>query len=388
MIATVTPLRQRLRLPGPCPVPERVRQVIATTELNHRGPEFKTILKEIEALAKPIFGTENEILLFGGSGTGVMEASLVNILAPGERVLVAANGQFSERMKTIAVTLGAKVDEVETEWGRAPDPAALADRLAQQDYRAVLVVHNESATGAVADLAAIGRVIGDRPTLLIVDTVSGLGAIEMRQDAWGVDIAFAASQKALMSPPGVGLVSVSPKAWRVVMRNDGLPRFFWDFRRARASLEKDETPFTPPVTLVAGLCEAMRMIHEEGLPQVLERHRRLSTALRTGCEALGFKLFTDPKAQSNSVTVLHTQEGLDAGAFVRHMRERYGTLIVSARPARLNGRVIRFGTMGYFTAADIITDLEHLELSLRDFGRPVRPGAGVEAAMPILDSSS
>ncbi len=375
----------RLRLPGPCPVPDRVRHVIATTELSHRGPEFREILGDAETLVKPLFGTHNPILFFGGSGTAVMEASLVNILAPGERVLVAANGQFSERMKAIALAFGAKVDTVEFELGKGVEAGAIAARLDHHDYRCVVVIHNESATGAVSDIAAIGRVTADRPTLLVVDTVSGLGAIDMRQDEWGVDIAFTASQKALMCPPGLGLVSVSPKAWRVVTRNDGLPRFTWDFRKARAAAEKHETPFTPPVTLVAGLREALRMIHEEGIANVLERHRRLAAALRAGCTALGLRIFTDPAVLSNSVAVLCVPEGIEGAAIVRHMRERYGTVIVGCREPRLTGRVFRFGTMGHVHQADILVDLEHLGASLRDLGMRVDAGAGIVAAAKLLE---
>lgn len=378
------PPAYRLRLPGPCPVPDRVRHAIATTELNHRGPEFREILRDAETLARPLFGTENPILFFAGSGTAVMEASLVNVLAPDERVLVAANGQFSERMKAISLALGAKVDTVEFELGKGVGAAAIAAQLDRHDYRAVVVIHNESATGAVSDIGAIGRVVADRPTLLVVDTVSGLGAIDMRQDEWRVDIAFTASQKALMCPPGLGLVSVSPKAWRVAMRNDGLPRFFWDFRKARAAAEKHETPFTPPVTLVAGLREALHMIHEEGPANVLERHRRLAAALRAGCTALGLRIFTDPTVLSNSVTVLCVPEGIEGSAIVRHMRERYGTVIVGCRDPRLTGRVFRFGTMGHVQDADILVDLEHLGATLRDLGMRVDAGAGVVAAAKLL----
>jgi aspartate aminotransferase-like enzyme len=375
----------RLRLPGPCPVPDRVRHAIATTELNHRGPEFREILRDTETLVRPLFGTENQVLFFAGSGTAVMEASLVNILAPGERVLVAANGQFSQRMKSIALALGAQVDTVDFELGKGVEAAAIAAQLDRHDYRAVLVIHNESATGAVSDIAAVGRVTAERPTLLVVDTVSGLGAIDMRQDEWHVDIAFTASQKALMCPPGLGLASVSPKAWRVVMRNDGLPRFYWDFRKARAAAEKNETPFTPPVTLVAGMREALHMIHGEGLANVLERHRRLAAALRAGCTALGLRIFTDPEVLSNSVTVLCVPDGMDGAAIVRHMRERYGTGIAGCRYAPLTGRVFRFGTMGHVHQSDILVDLEHLGGTLRDLGRRVDAGAGVIAAAKLLE---
>jgi aspartate aminotransferase-like enzyme len=381
------PTTYRLRLPGPTPVPERVQQAIARPLVNHRGPEAHDLIAEVEMRAKPIFGTANDILLFAGSGTAVMEASLANILAPGERVLVALNGQFGERFKAIAESMGAVVDGVECEWGESPDPAAIRQHLARHDYRAVCVVHNESATGAVADLAAIGRIVKDSPAILVVDSVSGLGGLEMRQDDWQVDILLSASQKALMCPPGMGLVSVGPKAWRVVERSDRMPRFFWDFRKAKAAIDKSETAFTPPLSLIAGMREALRMIDEEGLGNVQARHRRLAVALRAGGEALGLPVFTAASARrSDTVSVFRVPDGLEGGAIVRHMYERHHTVIAGARN-RLSGRVIRIGTMGAVGEGDILTDLLHLEESLRALGQPVAKGAGVAAAAVVLAES-
>ncbi len=356
------PTTYRLRLPGPTAVPERVQQAIAQKLVNHRGPEAHALIAEVETRAKPIFGTANDILLFAGSGTAVMEASLANNLAPGERVLVALNGQFGERFKAIAESMGAVVDGIEAEWGEAPDPGAIKRRLAEHDYRAVCVVHNESATGAVADLAAIGKIVKD--SLL------------------------SASQKALMCPPGIGLVSVGAKAWPVVERADRVPRFFWDFRKAKAAIDKSETAFTPPLSLIVGLREALRMIDKEGLALVHARHRRLAAALRAGSEALGLTIFTAPSARrSDTVSVFRVPEGLEGGAIVRHLYEHHHTVIAGARN-RLAGRVIRIGTMGAVTEGDILTDLLHLEETLRALGRPVAKGAGVAAAASVLAEAS
>src|SRR5260221_320187 len=378
------PTAYRLRLPGPTAVPERVQQAIARPLVSHRGPEAHDVIAEVETRAKPIFGTANDILLFAGSGTAVMEASLANILAPGEPVLVALNGQFGERFKAIAEGMGAVVDSAECTWGEAPDPAAIRQLLARRDYRAVCVVHNESATGAVADLAAIGEVVKDSPALLVVDSVSGLGGIETRQDDWHVDILLSASQKALMCPPGIGLVSVGTKAWPVVERADRAARFFWDFRRAKAAIDKSETAFTPPLSLIVRLREALRMIDEEGLANVHARHRRLAAALRAGGEALGLRIFTAPSARrSDTVSVFRVPDALEGGAIVRHLYEHHHTVIAGARN-RLAGRVIRIGTMGAVSESDILTDLLHLEATLRALDRPVARGAGVAAAAAIL----
>ena len=356
----------RLRLPGPTTVPERIRLATAAPIHNHRGAEFKTMLAEVQAGLRAVHGTAQDVFLFAGSGTAAMEASLANALAPGDAVLVAVAGQFSERFAAIAAALGAKVDALECEWGQGIDVQQLAERLRRADYRALVVVHNESSTGVQEDLAAIGALVRERPTLLVIDSVSGLAGTEVNMDAWGADIVVSASQKCLMCPPGLGFAAVSAKAWEVVTREDRGPRFFSDFRRAKAAWEKGETPFTPPVSLVYGLREALRMIGEEGFANVLARHRRLSLALRAGCQRLGLEPFNRAAVASNTVVALKVPQGLEGGAIVAHLRERYRTVIAGARNARLQNKVIRIGTMGAVSDADIETDLAHLEATLKD----------------------
>ena len=321
------------------------------------------MLRRAEEWLQPIAGTRNRIFFFAASGTGMMEASLVNTLAAGERVLIPTQGAFGERFVEIARALGAEVDRLESPWGLAVDPEEVRRWVAGADYRAVVLVHNESSTGVVADLAAICAILRDRPTLLVADSVSGLAGMEMRQDEWGVDILVSASQKCLMCPPGLGIVSMSEKAWQVVQRPDRLPRFYWDFRKARASAEKMETPFTSAVALVAGLHESLGMIHEEGLPQVLARHRRLSTALQDGCAALGMAPFAETEELSATVVCMRVPPGLDGKEIVRGMYQRHGTVIAGSRN-KLSGKVIRIGTMGQVTEGDIVTDLHYLKETL------------------------
>ena len=373
----------RLRLPGPTEVPERVRQALARPVVNHRGPEFRAELARAETLIQPVLGTKNRVLFFACSGTGMMEAALTNVVAPGERLLVVEQGQFGERFAAIGRMLGAEVDLLEVPWGDTVDPAAVAERVRAKDYRAVVVIHNESSTSVVSDLAGIGAVLRDNPALLVVDSVSGLGGVEMRQDEWGVDIVVSASQKALMCPPGLGLASLSAKAWAVVKREDRRPSFYWSFTRALASMEKSETAFTAPVSLVAGLCEALEMIHAEGLPAVLARHRRLSSALRAGGQALGLAEFGRAPVLSSTVVAFKVPDGLDGGAIVRAMYQDQGTVIAGSRN-RLSGRVIRIGTMGALDTGTILTDLAHLEAVLTAMGCPIVPGAGLAAASAFL----
>lgn len=377
----------RLRLPGPTEVPEQVRQAIARPVLNHRGPEFKAELARAETLLQPVLGTANRVLFFAATGTGMMEAALVNVAAPSDPLLVVSHGQFGERFAAIGRSLGAEVEMLEFPWGEPIDPAAIAERVRAKTYRAVMVTHNESSTGVVAPLQAIGRVLAGNPALLIVDSVSGLAGLPVRQDEWGVDIVVSASQKALMCPPGLGLASVSEKAWRVIRRDGWSPGFYWSFTRSLDSIEKGETPFTAPVGLVAGLVEALEMIHAEGLPHVLERHRRLSSALREGGMVLGLERFGQGRDLSATVVVFGVPEGLDGPAIVRAMYERYGTVIAGARN-RLAGRVIRIGTMGAFSAGTILQDLVQLEAVLGRMGLQAPSGAGVAAASACLQGGA
>ncbi|WP_338821619.1 alanine--glyoxylate aminotransferase family protein [Bradyrhizobium septentrionale] len=376
----------RLRLPGPTEVPERVRQAMARVMVNHRGPECRTAIGEAEEMIRPILGTTNHVLFFASSGTGVMEAALVNVAGPGSRILVIEHGQFGERFTTIAKAMNITVDTVAIEWGQAIDVVAVDARLREHAYRAVVVVHNESSTGIVGDLAALGALMRDRPTLLIADSVSGLGGIEMRQDEWGIDILVSASQKALMCPPGLALASVS-KAWRAIGQDEQRSTFYWDFRRALKSAEQNETPFTAPVSHIYGLREALTMMHEEGFPNVLARHKKLSGALRAGGAALGLADFCREEPRSSTVVVFKVPDGLEGGAIVRQLYQDHRTVIAGARN-RLSGRVIRFGTMGALSAGTILTDLLHLEDALTKLGLPIEPGAGLKAATAYLAATT
>ncbi len=369
----------RLRLPGPIAVPERVRAAIARPIVSHRGPEFRAIWSRTIDKLRPLLGTAQPIHPLATSGTGVMEAALLNIIAPGERLLIVNNGQWGERFATIGRALGAAIDSIDVPWGETVDPKVIEDHLDRHDYRAVIVVHNESSTGVVGDLATAGRLVRDRRALLVTDTVSGLAGMDFRMDEWGVDIAVAGSQKALMCPPGIGLIAASEKAWNVIRRSDGLPRFFFDLRRARESYDKGESTFTPAISLVYGLDTSLDMIHEEGLSNVLARHARLSRGMKAGAAALGLENFARAEAQSNTVACFHVPSGIDGTRLIRRLYEKHRTVIAGARN-RLQGKMIRIGTMGAIGEGDILTDLMHIEDVLAELGHPVRPGAAVAAA--------
>ena len=376
-------LPYRLRLPGPTAVPDRVQKAIVREVFNHRGPEFKDIVKKTVSLAQSVIGTENDVMFFASSGTGTMEASIANALGKGDRLLVVSNGQFGERFVSIANALGIAVEAIEAPWGETVPSDVIRKKLQTGDFQAVAVIHNESSTGTVTDLEALGKVVSETDAILIVDSVSGLGGIEMRQDDWGVDILVSASQKALMCPPGLGLVSVSDKGWNRVEKDNGKHLFYWDFRKARESAAKNQTTFTTPVTLMAGLHEALTMIHEEGLENVIGRHQKLGNALRAGGVALGLTDFTRSDTKSNTVTVFSMPEGLDGNAVVKRMYEQHNTVIAGARNW-LAGKVIRFGTMGQLSETDILTDLEYLEATFSHLNWPVETGQGTQAAKEAM----
>jgi len=369
----------RLRLPGPIAVPERVRFAMARPVVSHRGPEFREIWARTIGKLQPVMGTRQPVHILPCSGTGVMEAALLNILAPGERLLIVSNGQWGERFAAIGKALGAVVDPIEVPWGENVDPAAVEAKLKANDYRALVAVHNESATGVVGDLATLGTLVRNLPTLLVVDSVSGVAGIEMQMDAWGVDIAITGSQKALMCPPGMGIIAASEKAWAVIRRDDRLPRFYFDLRKARDSFDKGESTFTPAVSLVQGLDVALDMIHEEGLANVLARHARLSRGLKAGMAALGLKNFAKDPRQSATVACFHVPEGIDGTRLIRRLHEKHRTVIAGARN-RLQGKMIRLGTMGAITEADILTDLLHIEDVLGELGFAAPKGAALAAA--------
>lgn len=378
---TTTPYR--LRLPGPTAVPERIVSAMAQPMINHRGAEFHTLMEEVQGGLASLFGGEGPVLVFASSGSGVMEAAFVNAIDPDDEVLVVVNGQWGERFSTMVRGLGARVTQIESEWGQPVDLQRVEDALTRGTYRAVLVTHNESSTGAVLDLAPIGAMVAGTDTLLIVDAVSSLGGILIDQVKVGADIVFSASQKALMCPPGVGLVSLSSKAWAALERPSRVPRFYWDFLRARASAEEHEAPFTPAVGIIFGLREALRMIAEEGIDAVYARHTRMANAMRAGMHALGLPSFPSEAIASSTLAVGTVPADLDGVAIVRHMYREHGTVIAGARN-RLRGKMIRIGTMGDVREGDILADLHALERTLAALGRPVEPGLGIAAAARVL----
>ena len=323
-----------------------VREAQARPMINHRGPEFAAMQNAIVAGIAPLIGTAGEVLLLTGSGSGALEAAVVNTLSPGDRVLSVTIGSFGDRFAKVAETFGAQVERLEFEWGTAADPDALRDHLAAAaPYRAVLLTHNETSTGVtnpLRDLAAVVRAAPGDP-LLLVDGISGLGAIEFEMDAWGVDLVVSASQKAWMASPGIAIAALSDRAWEAAA-TARMPRFYWDVREARGWAAKGQTPWTPAVSIMYGLEVGVRRLTEEGRERTWARHAAVAAGVQGGLEALGFALVASPAHRSHTVTAAWLRDGLEWAPFHAAMRER--GLVVAGGQGKWAGKILRFGHMG------------------------------------------
>lgn len=352
----------QLRIPGPTPLPEAVREALSRDMINHRGPEFAALIRDVTARLKPWFGTTNDLLILTSSGTGGLEAAVVNTLSPGDRVLAVTVGAFGNRFAEIAEAFGAAVTRLRVPEGQAADPRAIARALEEQGpFKAVLVTHNETSTGVTNDLAAIGEAVRPSGALLVVDAVSAVGSIEMRADAWGVDVVVSGSQKGWMVPPGLAFVTMSPRAWQAY-ETARMPRFYWDLRKSQQTLEKGQTPATPAISILYGLRVALDMLDAEGMAQVFERHARLARMTREGVKRLGQGLLADEARASNTVTAVMPPPGTDVKQLLARLNER-GIVLASGQGA-LSGKIYRIGHLGYVSEADVREVLVALEAVL------------------------
>jgi aspartate aminotransferase-like enzyme len=354
-----------LRVPGPTPLPPRVREALARQMMNHRGPDFAAIMREVHANLRYFFVTENSVLTFPASGTGGLEAAIVNLLSPGDEVLAVSTGIFGDRFARIAAAFGLVVHPLEYPWGRAADPSGVAQALeAHPRARAVLLTQNETSTGVLNSVEEIARAArAARPdVLLLVDAISGLVAAPLLADAWDLDVVVAGSQKAWMAPPGMTMLSVSERAWEAT-RSARLPRLYWDFAAARKAHDQGQPPYTPAVSVYYALQVALRMMRDEGREEIWARHSALAERTRAGVRRLGLDLFADPDHFSPSVTAVCMPDGVDASRLLRTAREEHGVVFAGGQGA-LSGRIIRIGHLGWVREADIDTALDALAASL------------------------
>jgi aspartate aminotransferase-like enzyme len=375
-----------LMIPGPTPCPDRVLRALSQPMINHRGPEYMALQRELIAGLKAVFRTEHELLIFPASGTGGLEAAVANTLSPGDPVLAVTIGAFGERFAEIAEAFGADVRRLAFDWGRAADPGRVRDALRERPVKALLLTHNETSTGVLNDLPALAQAGREHGALLLVDSISGMIAADVQTDAWDLDVVVAGSQKAWMIPPGLTFLSVSPRAWEA-HQQARMARFYFDFTRMRRSMERDQTPYTPALPQLFGLRESLSMLLEEGLDASFLRHERLARAVRAGVTALGLPLFAEPAHASPALTAVGAPEGVEARELRRRMREQHGVVIAGGQGA-YQDRLFRIGHLGYVAASDIVATLAALERTLIGMGWGAQPGAAVAAAERALAEAS
>jgi alanine-glyoxylate transaminase / serine-glyoxylate transaminase / serine-pyruvate transaminase len=379
--------RHFLQIPGPTNCPDRVLRAMDRPIIDHRGPEFKELAMEVLEGLRPIFKTSGPVLVYPGSGSGAWEAAIVNTLSPGDRVLMFETGQFADLWRRMAEKFGLAVDYVPGDWRRGADLDLAEARLAADaagDIKAVMVVHNETSTGAVSHVAQLRRIM-DRlrhPALLIVDAISSLGAMDFRHDEWGVDVTIVGSQKGLMLPPGLNFNAVSDKALRAG-QSARLPRAYWDWQEMLKQNQAGFFPYTPSTGLLFGLRESLRMLNEEGLENVFLRHHRHAQATRAAVQAWGLEIVCrPPEDYSSTVTAIFTPQGHDADGLRKVILDNFD-MSLGAGLGKLQAKAFRIGHLGSFNDLQLIGTLGGVEMGLRLAGVPHRDG-GVMAAMDQL----
>lgn len=376
-------LKRYLLAPGPTPVPPEVLLSMAMPIIHHRSPDFLPVLDSAKKGLQWLFQTKNDVLILASTGTGGMVGAVNNFFNPGEKVLVINGGKFGERWTKISQAYGLKVEEIVIEWGYSIKPDMVETALKKNpDIKAVFVQAVETSTGVYHDIKGLGSVIKNYPdTLFIVDAISALVAEDIRTDEWGIDIIVGGSQKGLMLPPGLAFVSVSDKAWKK-NETSKMPRFYFNFKKERENLAKNQTNFTSAVTLIIGLNEAIKILQKEGLENVFKRHARLANATREAVKALGLSIYSK-ESPSNSVTAIEMPEGIDGQLVYKTLREKYGITGAGGQD-RAKGKIYRMAHLGYADTFDIITGIAALEMVLKQLGYPVKLGTGVAKAQELL----
>jgi aspartate aminotransferase-like enzyme len=347
--------------------------------VNHRGPEFSRMFAGLLAGLRRVFMTRNTVVAFASSGTGGLEAAVVNVCSPGDTVIAVCSGWFGERFADIAATFGVNVVRVTAPWGQVVDPAEVRAALAQHPTaRAVLVAQSETSTGVRQEVKAIAGFVRETPALMVVDAISSVAAMELRTDEWGVDVVVAGSQKALMAPPGLALASVSERGWQAAA-GARIPKFYWSFDRMRKLIGETEalTPFTPAISIINALDVGVRRIEAEGLQATFARHRRTAQAVRAGIRALGLQIVPKEEDASETVTAVRLPEGVDAGAFLGRLRTGHGVVFAGGM-GQFQGKIFRFGHLGWVTQDAVLAGLRAVEAVLPELG--VSLGGGAEAA--------
>ncbi len=375
-----------LMIPGPTPVPERALLALAKHPIAHRSREFEAITAEVTENLKWLHQTKSDVLVLTASGTGAMEAGIINFLSPGDRVLVGSNGKFGERWVEVARIYSLEVEEIKADWGKPLDPELFHQKLAadtDKQIKAVIITHNETSTGVLNDLAAINQYVKNHgKALIIVDGVTSLGAVNIPFDDWGIDVMVSGSQKGYMLPPGVGFVAVSPKAWEAY-KTAKLPRYYLDLGKYRQDAAKNTTPFTPPVNMYYALQTTLKMMKAEGLENIFARHQRLMLATRAAMKSLNLELYAPDDAASPAITAVAPTQ-VEAEKIRATIKKRFD-IILAAGQDHLKEKVFRIGHLGFVSDRDILAAIASLELVLKDLDyKNFTPGAGVTAANEVF----
>ena len=378
-------IKKRLLTPGPTMVPERVLEALSRPVLYHRSPEFKEIFLDTRKRLKRLFRTSGEVLILTSSGTGAMEAAVVNLFKPGDSAVVVVGGKFGERWKELCEVYGVRPVVIEVEWGRSVNPEDIEKAIKENpEVKGVLVQICETSTGTVHDVKGIGKVLKNYPdVLLIADGITAYGVYDIPTDEWGIDVAITGSQKALMTPPGLAVISLNERAVKRLEEVE-TRSYYFNLKKELKNQKKGQTAYTTGTSLVVALNEALKMIEEEGLTNVAKRHELLAKATRAGVEAIGLKLFSERPA--NGVTAIYAPEGINGQDVVKIAREEFGITIAGGQ-AHLKGKIFRLSHMGYVDIFDVLTALEVTELALYKLGyRKFSLGDSLKAAMEVLNS--
>lgn len=376
-------LKKYLLAPGPTPVPPEVLLSMAMPIIHHRSPDFIPIIDSAKKGLKWIYQTENDVLILCSTGTGAMVAAVNNFFSPGEKVLVINGGKFGERWVKIAQAYGLNVIEIPVEWGYSVDVNRVEEELKKDpEIKGVFIQASETSTGVYHDIESVGKIVKNyEDTLFIVDSISALVAHDIKTDEWAIDIMVSGAQKGFMLPPGLAFISVSEKAWK---RNEKAkaPRFYFNLKKERENLAKNQTNFTSAVSLIIGLNEALKLMQKEGLQNIFRRHALLAYATREAVKELGLNLF--PKGTpSNAVTAIEAPQGIDGQAIYKTLREKHGITAAGGQD-KLKGKIFRFAHLGYADKSDVILGISALEMTLRELGYPVQFGKGVAKAQEIF----
>ena len=376
-------LKRYLLAPGPTPVPAEILLSMAAPIIHHRSPDFLPVLDSAKKGLQWLYQTKNDVLILSSTGTGGMVGAVKNFFNQGDEVLVVNGGKFGERWTKICQAYGLKVEEIVVEWGYAVKPEEVEERLKKnKNLKGVFVQASETSTGVYHDIQTLSSIVRKyEDTLFVVDAISALVAHDLRTDEWGIDIMVGGSQKGVMLPPGIAFVSVSEKAWKKA-ETSNIPKFYFNFKKERENLAKNQTNFTSPVTLIIGLNAGLKMLQAEGLENVFKRHERLALATRKAVQAIGLELY--PKeSPANSVTAIMTPPGIDGQAVYKNLREKYGITAAGGQD-RAKGKIFRIAHLGYADRFDIIMAIAGIEMVLKGMGYPVTLGTGVAVAQALL----